>query len=101
MVDNDWPEDTVGGDGKMSANREFIEQVEEVTRSLTSEIVGSAIFKKQLAKLNKDVDSLSSDDCRALIRNVIKSAVLFVTKEQAAAFESDLDTLFRKYFPQG
>lgn len=85
----------------MSGSREFIEQVEGVTRSLTSEILGNSIFKKQLAKLNKDVDSLSSDDCRVLIRNVVKSAVLFVTKEQAVEFESELNTLFRKYFSQG
>ncbi|MEJ2683234.1 MAG: hypothetical protein P8Z71_02415 [Candidatus Sulfobium sp.] len=85
----------------MSGSREFVEQMEGVTRNLTSGIVSNAIFKKQLAKLNKDVDSLSSDDCRALIRNVVKSAVLFVTKEQAVEFESELNTLFRKYFSQG
>lgn len=85
----------------MSRSREFVEQLEQVTKSFISEIVSNSIFRNQLGKLNKDVDSLTPEDCGLLIRDIVRSASLFVTKEQATEFESRLNSLFSKYFSQG
>jgi hypothetical protein len=84
---------------KMPGSREFIEQLQAVTEKFISEIVSNSIFKNQLGKLNKDIDSLTADDCRILIENVVKSASLFVTKERAGEFETRLNTIFKDHFP--
>jgi hypothetical protein len=82
----------------MRTGTEFVKQLEVVMGQSVGQIVGKALLNNQLTKLNKDRGALSADDCKILIQNIITSISLFVTKEEAARAQSELDKLFKAHF---
>jgi hypothetical protein len=82
----------------MRTGTEFVKQLEVVMGQSVGQIVGKALLNNQLTKLNKDSGALSADDCKILIQNIITSISLFVTKEEAARAQSELDKLFKTHF---
>jgi len=74
---------------------EFIKQVKTVLQNRNGVIVGASILKNNLAKLNKDVVSITRDDGKVLIDNIVKAVLLFGTKEEANLIKAELE----KYLP--
>ena len=74
---------------------EFIKQVKTVLQNRNGVIVGASILKNNLAKLNKDVVSITRDDGKVLIDNIVKAVLLFGTKEEANLIKAALE----KYLP--
>ncbi len=70
---------------------EFIKQIQTVLRARNGAIVGASILKNNLAKLNKDVASITTDDGKVLIENIIKAVLLFGTTWEANLIKAELE----------
>jgi len=79
----------------MTKQDEFIKQIQTVLQARNGVIVGASILKNNLAKLNKDVVSITRDDGKVLIDNIVKAVLLFGTKEEANLIKAELE----KYLP--
>jgi len=62
--------------------------------------MGKGLVKKELARLNKEREDLSEEDCKILIENIIQSISSFATKEETARAQSALGKLLKTLFPQ-
>jgi hypothetical protein len=75
----------------MTKQDEFIKQIQTVLRARNGAIVGASILKNNLAKLNKDVASITADDGKILIENIIKAVLLFGTTWEANLIKAELE----------
>ncbi len=82
----------------MGKGNDFVAQLEVAIGKFVGKIVCKSIVKNQLSKLNKDTAALAATDCKTLIQNIQRAVALFVTKEEAATLQSEMDRLFATYF---
>lgn len=61
-------------------------------------IVCQSIIRNQLSRLNKDKSDLTADDCNTLTQNILRAVSLFVTKEETARLQAEINKLFAAYF---
>jgi hypothetical protein len=79
----------------MSKQGDFLKKVENVLNTRIGPVLATSTLNFYLSKLDKDMESLTVEDCRALAENLLKSASLFVTKEEARFIRSDLEDLLK------
>ncbi len=76
-------------------NAEFIKAVESRLTAAVGTIIAQSVMKNNLAKLNKDVQSLTADDRVLLIGNIVKAVSLFETKNESTVLKSELENLLK------
>jgi hypothetical protein len=81
----------------MTKGEEFVQKVEAVLKARIGSIIGRSILESNLARLKKDAESLTAEDCRALIDNIVKSATIFTTPDELKPVQSDLTNLYKEY----
>lgn len=79
----------------MSKQAEFVKKVEVVLNARIGPVLATSTLNYYISKLDKDVASLTAEDCKALAENLLNSASLFVTKEEAKLIRFDLENLVR------
>ena len=79
----------------MSKQGEFLKKVEAALNTRIGPVLATSTLNFYLSKLDKDIASLTAEDCRALAEDLLKSASLFVTKEEARFIRSDLEDLLK------
>jgi hypothetical protein len=79
----------------MSKQGEFLKKVEAVLNTRIGPVLATSTLNFYISKLDKDIASLTAEDCKALTENLLKSASLFVTKEEARFIRSDLEDLLK------
>ncbi len=79
----------------MSKQEAFIKKVEAVLNTRIGPVLAASALNYYLSKLDKDVSSLTAEDCKALAEDLLSSASLFVTKEEAKFIRSDFDNLLK------
>ncbi len=82
----------------MAKEEEFIKNVESILNLRIGAILTGSILKNNLSKLNKDIKSLTADDCRVLVDNIVKSTTIFVTPGEAKLVQSALTNLLKEFF---
>ena len=79
----------------MSKQAEFVKKVEVVLNARIGPVLATSTLNYYISKLDKDMARLTAEDCRALAENLLSSASLFVTKEEAKLIRFDLENLVR------
>lgn len=79
----------------MSKQGEFVKKVEAVLNTRIGPVLATSTLNYYIAKLDKDMASLTAEECKALAENLLKSASLFVTKEEAGFIRLDLENLLK------
>jgi hypothetical protein len=77
----------------MSQQDEFLKQVETVLNTRIGTIIASSILKNNLSKLNKSPSSMTKDDGKAFIENIVKAVSLFETHNESKVVRSELEKL--------
>ncbi len=75
---------------------EFIKKVDALLQERMGSIIAKSVLKSNLARLKKDAGSLSPEDCRVLVDNIVKATALFETKGESNLVRSDLDALLKE-----
>jgi hypothetical protein len=81
----------------MSKQGEFLKKVEAVLNTRIGPVLATSTLNFYISKLDKDIASFTAEDCKALTENLLKSASLFVTKEEARFIRSDLEDLLKAF----
>ncbi len=77
----------------MVQNVEFMKAVESKLTAAVGASMAQSILKNNLAKLKKDIKSLTEDDCKVLIEDIIKAVALLETKEESKSLKAELEGL--------
>lgn len=83
---------------RMTREEEFIKKIEAILNLRIGAILASSTLKNNLSKLNKSRDSLTAEDCRTLIDDIVKATAIFVTPGESKLVQSDLTKLLKEYF---
>ena len=83
---------------RMTREEEFIKKIEAILNLRIGAILASSTLKNNLSKLNKSTDSLTAEDCRTLIDDIVKATAIFVTPGESKLVQSDLTKLLKEYF---
>jgi hypothetical protein len=82
----------------MTKGEEFIKKVEAILNLRIGAILTGSILKTNLSKLNKDTKSLTAEDCRVLVDDIVKAATIFVTPGESKLVHSALTNLLKEFF---
>ncbi len=77
----------------MSKQDEFLKQVGIILNTRIGTIIASSILKNNLSKLNKSPSSMTKDDGKIFIENIVKAVSLFETRNESKEVRSDLEKL--------
>ncbi len=77
----------------MSKQDEFLKQVGTVLNTRIGTIIASSILKNNLSKLNKNPSSMTKDDGKIFIENIVKAVTLFETHNESKEVRSELEKL--------
>jgi len=76
--------------------QEFIQKLTTVLNSKIGTIIGSSILKNNLVKLKKDVKSLTPEDCKILVANIVQAVSIFETAGESKLVQSELEKLLKE-----
>ncbi len=77
----------------MTKQEEFINQVELLLKQRIGAIIAGSILKNNLAKLNKDVSSMTKEDGKLLLKNIVNAVSLFVAGGESKIVGTELEKL--------
>jgi hypothetical protein len=77
----------------MTKQEEFINQVELLLKQRIGAIIAGSILKNNLAKLNKDVSSMTKEDGKLLVKNIINAVSLFAAGGESKIVGTELEKL--------
>ncbi len=77
----------------MSKQDEFLKQVGTVLNTRIGTIIASSILKNNLSKLNKSPSSMTKEDGKIFIENIVKAVSLFETHNESKEVRSELEKL--------
>ncbi len=77
----------------MSKQDEFLKQVGTVLNTRIGTIIASSILKNNLSKLNKSPSSMTKDDGKIFIENIVKAVSLFETHNESKEVRFELEKL--------
>ena len=75
----------------MTEKEEFIKRIQTVLQTRSGVILGTSILKNNFTKLNKDVASMTKDDGKVLIENIVRAVSLFGTKDETNLVRAELE----------
>lgn len=77
----------------MTKQEEFISQVELSLKRRIGSVIAGSILKSSLAQLNKDVITMTKEDGKILLKDMVNAAAIFETGEQSKITETELEKL--------
>ncbi len=77
----------------MSKQDEFLKQVGTILNTRVGTIIASSILKNNLSKLNKSPSSMTRDDGKIFVENIVKAVSLFETHNESKEVRSELEKL--------
>ncbi len=77
----------------MSKQDEFLKQVGTILNTRIGTIIASSILKNNLSKLNKSPSSMTKDDGKIFIENIVKAVSLFETRNESKEVKYELEKL--------
>ena len=79
----------------MLQNAEFINALKSKLTSAGGVSIAQSVLQNSLAKLKKNVESLTVDDRARLIEYIIEAISLVVTKDESKSLKSELENLLK------
>lgn len=79
----------------MSKQDDFLKQVGSILNARIGVIIASSILKNNLSKLNKNPASLTKDDGKIFVENIVKAVSLFETRDESKLVREDLEKLLQ------
>ena len=77
----------------MPKQEEFVNQVELLLKRRIGAVIAGSILKNNLAKLNKDVSSMTKEDGKILLKDVVNAVSLLVTGDESKIVGTELEKL--------
>ena len=77
----------------MGKQEEFIKQVESLLNNRIGKVMAGSVLSNNLAKLNKDLASLTREDGKVLVEDIVKAVALFQTPNESKQIKTDLEKL--------
>lgn len=77
----------------MGKQEEFIKQVETILNIRIGKVMAGSVLKNNLSKLNKNSASLTREDGKVLVENIVKAVSLLGTKDESTLIKADLEKL--------
>ncbi len=77
----------------MTKQEEFINQVELLLKRRIGTVIAGSVLKNNLAKLNKDVPSMTKEDGKLLSKNILNAISLFAAEDESKIVGTELEKL--------
>ncbi len=77
----------------MSKQDEFLKQVGTILNTRIGAIIASSVLKNNLSKLNKSPSSMTKEDGKIFVENVVKAVSLFETRDESKVVRAELEKL--------
>jgi hypothetical protein len=77
----------------MSKQDDFLKQVETILNNSIGTIIASSVLKNNLSKLNKSPSSMTKEDGKIFVENIVKAVSLFETHNESKVIRTELEKL--------
>jgi hypothetical protein len=77
----------------MSKQDEFLKQAGTILNTRIGTIIASSVLKNNLSKLNKSPSSITKEDGKLFVENIVKAVSLFETRDESKVVRSELEKL--------
>ena len=77
----------------MTKQEEFINQVELFLKRRIGAVIAGSILKNNLEKLNKNVSSMTKEDGKIFLKNIVNAVSMLVTGDESKIVGAELEKL--------
>jgi hypothetical protein len=77
----------------MSKQDEFLKQVATILNTRIGTIIASSVLKNNLSKLDKNPSSMTKEDGKIFVENIVKAVSLFETRDESKVVRAELEKL--------